>query len=515
MVGTTHLTIELALRARSQGRTETMKTGIRIACWIPILLAIATPAWALEPIGPASEIVLQALRERGDGEPSMEDLVDALNRVTVGFLHAGQYAQAEITVHEALEMGERDLGREHSATLTVLSNLASLYREQGRYDEAEPLYLRTLEARGRILGEDHPDTLTSVNNLAGLYESQGRYSGAEPLYLRALAARERMLGEDHPQTLSSINNLAELYRAQGRYGKAEPLLVRALEAHERILGQDHPNTLQSVNNLALLYYGQGRYGEAEPLLVRALAAYEHKLGQDHPDTLTIQLNLAVVQINRGQRDQALRELRRMDGQLRRFVGNQLATTHRERVRRRWLWSESGFQSVVFSLALQHPGPDSLRLAADVLLGWKRLAGEAEALIARLARSSQDPRVIKTAKALSQHRADLSRLVNLPEPDKEAIAAARAEVERLEVKLAVLSREFQGHLASRTLGWEQVRSALPRDSALLSLRAFQPFDFTTGDLGEHRWLAFLIPADPGDGPELLLKDLGPIAPMAQA
>jgi len=132
MVGTTHLTIELALRARSQGRTETMKTGIRIACWIPILLAIATPAWALEPIGPASEIVLQALRERGDGEPSMEDLVDALNRVTVGFLHAGQYAQAEITVHEALEMGERDLGREHSATLTVLSNLASLYREQGR-----------------------------------------------------------------------------------------------------------------------------------------------------------------------------------------------------------------------------------------------------------------------------------------------------------------------------------------------------------------------------------------------
>jgi len=128
MVGTTHLTIELALRARSQGRTETMKTGIRIACWIPILLAIATPAWALEPIGPASEIVLQALRERGDGEPSMEDLVDALNRVTVGFLHAGQYAQAEITVHEALEMGERDLGREHSATLTVLSNLASLFR---------------------------------------------------------------------------------------------------------------------------------------------------------------------------------------------------------------------------------------------------------------------------------------------------------------------------------------------------------------------------------------------------
>lgn len=710
-----------------------MKDNLRLACLVFVLLAAAGPTGALEPVGPASEAVLQALREQENGEPTAEDLVDGLNRITVHLLQTGQYTQAETHAQEALALAERDLGekhqdtlaalnnlallyhtkghyseaeplylqalesserilgQDHPQTLTNLKNLAALYKNQGRYGEAEPLYLRALEARERtlgqdhpdtlssinglaslyqdqgrygeaellyeralearerILGQDHPDTLGSVNNLASLYQDQGRYGGAEPLYLRALEARERVLGRDHPDTFASRNNLARLYQDQGRYGKAKPLLVRVLAASERILGQDHPRTLSSLNNLAELYYFQGHYGEAEPLFLRALETCERTLGQDHPQTLislnnlaglyyaqgryseaeplylralearertlgqdhpqtltsldnlaglydsqgrydeaeplylraletgertlgqdhpqtlislnnlawfyqaqsrydeaeplykraleasertlgldhphtlSIQLNLAFVLIGSGQRDRALQELRHMDEHLRGFVGNQLDTTQRERVRRGWLLSESNFQQVVFRLALQHSEPDTLRLAADVLLRWKRLAGEAEAVTARLVRASPDPQVVKLAKELSKRRAALSRLVNLPEPGQEAavttrknaIANARAEVERLEVELAGLSREFQIQLTGRAVGWEQVRSELPQGSALLSLRAFAPVDFATRDAGERHWLALLIPADPGKGPELLLRDLGPIEPIAQA
>jgi hypothetical protein len=200
------------------------------------------------------------------------------------------------------------------------------------------------------------------------------------------------------------------------------------------------------------------------------------LGDAHPHTLGTHLNLAVTLINCGQHNNSLRELRRIDERLRRFVGAQLTTTLQERVRRRWLVSESAFQDVVFSLALQYPEADALRLTRDVLLRWKRLAGEAEAPTARLARSSRDPRVVKVAEKLSRRRSDSSRLVDLPEPDGDAIAVARAEVDRLEVALARLSREFQGHLADRPVEWKQVQSALHRGSALLSLRAFNPVDF---------------------------------------
>ncbi|MCB2262259.1 MAG: tetratricopeptide repeat protein [Candidatus Thiosymbion ectosymbiont of Robbea hypermnestra] len=448
--------------------------------------------------------------------------LSSLNNLARLYEDQGRYGEAEPLYLRVLKANERTLGQDHPQTLNSVNNLAGLYRAQGRYSEAEPLYLRALEIRKRTLGQNHPDTLASISNLAGLYHAQGRYDEAEPLLVRTLEANERVLGQDHPQTLTSVNNLAELYRMQGRSREAEPLYLRALEAKKQVLGKYHPNTLNSVNSLAFLYHAQGRYGEAEPLFVRALEAGERILGQDHPNTLKVQLNLALVLISSGQQGQAVRELRRMDGRLRGFVGEQLATTHRELVRRQWLLSESRFQNVVFNLALQHPGPDTLRLAADVLLRWKRLAGEAEALTARLVRTSRDPQVVKTAKALSKRRAELSRLVNLPMPDekttatarKNAIAAARAEMERLEVELAGLSQEFQGHLASRTVDWQQVRSELPRNSALLSLRAFSPVGFKTGDSGEPHWLALLIPADPGDGPELLLQHLGPIAPTTQ-
>jgi hypothetical protein len=132
------------------------------------------------------------------------------------------------------------------------------------------------------------------------------------------------------------------------------------------------------------------------------------------------------------------------------------------------------------------------------------------LIARLARTSEDPRVKDLAGRLAQSRTDLSRLVNLPKPDPKAIADERAGLERLEVELATLNRAFGGQRAARALDWESVRDALPRGSALLELRAFQPLDFKTGKWGDPRWLVLLMPADPGDRPPLRVFDLGPTA-----
>lgn len=364
---------------------------------VAVLLAVASPAWALEPIGPASEAVLQLLREQSDKEPTTEELVDGLNQVIAGFSQAGRYTQAEIVAREALVLAERDLGQEHRLTVTAL------------------------------------------------------------------------------------NNLAELYQAQGRYGEAEPLYLRALEANERVLGPDHPHTL------------------------------------------TTRLNLAVTLINGGQRDRALHELRRVDKGLRGFVGDQLDTTLSERIRRGWLLSESNFQDVVFSLALQHSEPDALWLAADVLLRWKRLAEGSEFLIAQFIRSTEDPKIKETAENLAERRSDLSWLVNLQAPNEgdksavhaNAIALAIEDIGRLEVELAGRSRKYRDHRASLDVGWERVRAGLPEGSALLSLRAFRPVGFATRDFGEPHWLALVIPAEPGAGPEILLKDLGPIAPTEMA
>jgi tetratricopeptide (TPR) repeat protein len=464
----------------------------------------------------AEPLYVHALKTRervlGKDHP---DTLTSVNNLAGLYYSQGRFGEAEPLFVRALEARERMSGKDHPETLISVNNLAELYRAQGRYEEAEPLYVRALETSERVLSKDHPDTLISVNNLAALYQLQGRPKEAEPLYARALKTSEQVLGKDHPYTLRSVNNLAVLYSSQSRLGEAEPLFVRVLETSERVLGKDHPSTLVSLNNLAEIYQAQGRLKEAESLYVRAYKTNERVLGKDHPGTLNTQLNLAFSLINTRHIDKALRELRLVDERLRHFVGAQLTTTLKERVRRRWLVSESKFQDAVFSLALQHPQPDTLSLAAEVLLRWKRLAGAAEALIARLARSSRDVQVMEIADELGEERARLSRLVNLPDPDKDAIVSAREEVERMEVALAQLSREFQAYLAGRAVDWEQVQTSLPNGSALLALRAFHPMDFASRYTAEKHWLALVISADPGGAPELVLKDLGPAAPMAEA
>ena len=271
--------------------------------------------------------------------------------------------------------------------------------------------------------------------------------------------------------------------------------------------------LGMLNTLSATLYMKGKYAAAELVTRVALDRGERLLGAEHPNTIEFQLNLAATLVNQSKLTQAIRHFRSLDGRLRGFVGLQLATTGSEQVRRDRVNAEARLQNAVYTLALAHPDSEALPLAADLMLRWKRLAGEEEALIARLARTSQDPRVKDLASRLAQARTDLSRLVNLPKPDPQAIRAARTALEGLEVDLETLNRTFGDQRAARALDWESVRKALPRDSALLELRAFQPLAFKTGKWADPRWLALLIPADPGDGPPLRVFDLGPTAAPA--
>ena len=86
------------------------------------------------------------------------------------------------------------LGPDHPQTLTIRSNLASVYLAAGRLAEALPLLEVTLTDHERVLGPMHPFTLTSRLNLAYAYGSAGRLINAIALYEQTLTDCERVLG---------------------------------------------------------------------------------------------------------------------------------------------------------------------------------------------------------------------------------------------------------------------------------------------------------------------------------
>jgi tetratricopeptide (TPR) repeat protein len=96
----------------------------------------------------------------------------------------------------------------------------------------EEMLRRALKGTEKVLGVDHPETLTALTNLALMLRDQGKYEEAEEMNRRALKGEERVLGVEHPYTLNTVANLASLLHAQGKHEEAERMNRRALKRHD-------------------------------------------------------------------------------------------------------------------------------------------------------------------------------------------------------------------------------------------------------------------------------------------
>jgi hypothetical protein len=116
-------------------------------------------------------------------------------------------------------------------------------------------------ARPRVLGEDPVGTLSVMNNLALVYKRLERCDEAEALYVKPLASRRKLLGNEHPQTLTTMNNLVTLYARQGRHDEAESLQCDTLALLQRNHQRRHPSPSKRVPGPA----NQRQRGEAQTL----------------------------------------------------------------------------------------------------------------------------------------------------------------------------------------------------------------------------------------------------------
>ncbi|KAF6803118.1 NB-ARC and TPR domain protein [Colletotrichum sojae] len=154
----------------------------------------------------------------------------------------------------------------------VFHKLGNLYSDQGRLKEAEAMYQRALQGYEKELGPDHTSTLSTVNNLGALYSDQGRLEEAEAMYQRALQGKEKAWGPDHTSTLDTVNNLGALYSDQGRLKEAEAMYQRALQGYEKAL---HPDTLRTYVPALNALENLGRLFEQLGATDRAHEHYDH------------------------------------------------------------------------------------------------------------------------------------------------------------------------------------------------------------------------------------------------
>ena len=443
----------------------------------------------------------------------------------------GNYGEAESYYNNAYSLGKK-LNYNPLYLRRILTDLMDLYFSQNRFEDAKSIYLE-IDSLGQLSTHDVYITpqvtldgplvkgimemnkyvfedLTRIKTFQNLavfaFEYQELHTYAKRGLDEALSISEDKFGPKHPYTIGVLHNLAQLPYYQKRYHEAESSLKKVYLLEKEVLGAKHPNTLNTKLTLAFLYYYQGHHQKSVSLFEETLPSLKNILGFKHPGVQFAYLNYAMVLVNLNQYKESVKLLKRMEPVQLFYAKSQFYTTHKERVRRALFTRlTTSFHSVVLGLVQCYPDDKELiQFATNVLLRWKQVQAEEEAVIAKLLHNP-DPKIVALTTKIKQKRAKLSHKIYQVD-NIDDISKVTEELETAELELAQKSESYQK--LSETLKipniYREVRQNLLPKSALIEFKAYLPVDFSNGQsLGAPlHWMAFLLTKD-----KVLFKDLG--------
>jgi len=493
-----------------------------------------------------------AIREKALG-PDHPDVAASLNNLAVLLIEYGDFAGGRPLVERSLGILERQRGPNDPDFVVALHNLASIDMDLGDYTAARPLLERALATAEKVLGPDDWDVAWSLEGVAGLLVSLGDYAEAQPLYERALAIHEKDVDSDHRDVATTLDYLGNVHRKRGDLNGARRSYERALAIHEKSLGPEHATVGYDLANLANTLRDAGDFRTARSLYERAVAISEKALGPDNPGLGNILHEFATMLARSGDNAGALRLYERaLDIRRRAGPDNPLAAETEAQLARTEFAVGHTARGLQAALHAEEVGRQHLRLTARGLaerqaLGYAAVrpaaleialsatAGVADAesrqkLFDSLIRS----RAIVLDEMASRHAergvedstltalrnrlvTTSARYANLlvrgPGSQPAArftvlLGGARGEKEDAERALAARSAAFREENERADLGFQEVASALPAASALVSYFRYERRS-GRGRAAMPAYVAFVLTSG-GGAPEEI--QLGPAAPI---
>jgi CHAT domain-containing protein/tetratricopeptide (TPR) repeat protein len=444
--------------------------------------------------------------------PDHPDLALYLKSLAVSVADLGDLAGARALRERALAIAEKSLGSDHPAVALQVNDLAMSLGQQGEYSTARLLFERALRTYERLRGPDDSGATTAVYNLAIVSKLLGDVLEARRYFNRAIATWERVLGADHPFVAYAVSALAETASEQGLDAEARTLYERALTIREKKLGKDHRDVARTLSNLSTSVAKLGQLQEAYELSTRAIDIWERSGARDTKGAAealvvhgTLQASLGDYRAAGRSYDRALTILRQVldpshpdiafaqvslaealayEGQSAEAIGNALAAEEIGRAHLRLTLRYLPERQALGFVAKRAKGLDlALSLSetntAPTALLFDRLVRARALILDEMAarhHDSADDSTTQVAALWTTLTASRQRLANLvvkgpgqqrPEQYHELVDTARREKELAERALAEKSTPFRDELARTEIGLDQVRAALPTDTALLS------------------------------------------------
>ena len=179
--------------------------------------------------------------------------IQVLNTYANVLRESGKNAKSEAILREAINLGEKHLGRSDRYVAVCMNNLAYGLMKQRNYDEAAKFFEAALESKGDGIGgvgRKHLSFAITASNLAECKHELGRPQEAETLHLKAIEVAEQTDGGGQPYQARFRTKYSRYLLAVGRTSDAKTEGLRALASHDNLLGPGHRWTKDAATALA-------------------------------------------------------------------------------------------------------------------------------------------------------------------------------------------------------------------------------------------------------------------------
>ncbi|QLE54618.1 tetratricopeptide repeat protein [Nostoc sp. TCL26-01] len=219
-------------------------------------------------------------------------LLSMLNDLAVVYKYWGKFDAGEQIYQTLLNTLIKQYGEQSHFVATIYHNYAGLEHSRFNYEKAEPLARKSYEIRQNVCGKEHPDTIADGAALGSILHGLGKWDEAVKLFEKAITFFDNPSNYQPYEVAVNLNNLAASLQAKGEFLPAEKAYRRALSIKKTVFGDEHPDIAVTLNNLAILLKEQEQRPEAKSILKEALRIFEKTVGSQHPQTILCKKNIS-------------------------------------------------------------------------------------------------------------------------------------------------------------------------------------------------------------------------------
>lgn len=231
-------------------------------------------------------------------------LADALANESRILCANSQFGEAEAAGNQALDIREKNLGKNHQDVAMSLEGLAEIQCKRGNFDRAQEMLTDAERIATKALGEDNPEVASIQHNLGLVLERQHKYPQANSLFNKALGVRQQYLGTQHPLVSDTLCALGTLNFNMRKDAEAESMFNNALDIRMKIFGEKSSKTAEVYSCLAILYDNDHKWSQAEECYRKAVEIRESIWGNKSPKLVRSLQNLAKFLREHGQKNGA-------------------------------------------------------------------------------------------------------------------------------------------------------------------------------------------------------------------